>query len=76
MRSIKNKAISTLLNVHNRAGKLAKDRRGSSEIVAVVGLIIVVVVILTVIFFPQIKLWFSSVMSSLGKSTTNLFSLT
>ena len=59
-----------------RLRELMKDTRGSSEFVAVIGLIIVAVVILTVIFFPQMKTWFTGVMTSLGTSTTNLFALT
>ena len=76
MQSIKRKGFLAVLAARSKAGRLAKDKRGSSEIVAVVGLIIVVVVILTVVFFPQIKSWFSSVMISLGTSTTGLFNLT
>ena len=76
MKALTNKLTLAGTTIRNRIQKLMKDTRGSSEFVAVIGLIIVAVVILTVIFFPQIKEWFSSVMTSLGTSTTNLFKLT
>lgn len=76
MQSIEKKVFIVAVAARSKAGKLAKDKRGVSGIVEVIGLIIVVVVILTVLFFPQIKSWFASVMSSLGTSTTGLFNLT
>lgn len=76
MKSIKRKGSLAALAACNRVRELIKDKRGISGIVEVIGLIIVVVVILAVVFFPQIKSWFGTTMTSLGGSTSKLFSLT
>ena len=60
-----------------RAAELLRDKKGMSEIVAVVGIIIAVLVILAVIFMPQISSYIKdTVMPSIVTTTNKLFNFT
>ena len=54
-----------------RAAELLRDKKGMSEIVAVVGIIIAVLVILAVIFMPQISSYIKDTVMPSVKDTTS-----
>ena len=54
-----------------RAAELLRDKKGMSEIVAVVGIIIAVLVILAVIFMPQISSYIKDTVMPAVEDTTS-----
>lgn len=76
MKSIEKKLMLKVLSVSNSAKQLLSDKRGSSELIAIIAMAIIALVTICVIFWPNIKTWFSSVMTSFSSKTTALFDLT
>ena len=54
-----------------RAAELLRDKKGMSEIVAVLGIIIAVLVILAVIFMPQISSYIKDTVMPAVEDTTS-----
>ncbi|HBT64489.1 MAG TPA: hypothetical protein DEB10_07510 [Ruminococcaceae bacterium] len=68
------KALNLTHKLARKAKTVLRDRKGASELIAVVGLIIIVIVLLCVLFAPQITDWFNDlVMPGLKTATDNLF---